>query len=460
MNQLDVFSGVPVSLEEMLICREKRVALQQKMICDTECFSLISFTLNIPGDIKQSAALNAVFEEGAAQLRTIFGGYILDERINRANTGSELFLALKLDSYIAKERTLCVENTHFLGRLFDIDVLDYECKAVSRDKLSQPHRRCLLCGEDAKTCSRNHSHAVKLLREHITNMVNAFFREKFADRFMIYAVRALLYEVSITPKPGLVDRSNSGAHSDMDFFTFLDSSTALMPWLQKTFQLGWDYAQQDTHMLFTALRYVGLQAEKEMYAATNGVNTHKGAIFSFAILGGALGKAYASSWNPPAMKNVLLTASEIANCSLHDFDTHSETHGVRCFLTHGIDGIRGEASRGFPAAVQVGLPALRTAIERGLSINDAAVHTLLSLIGCVQDTNMIHRGGIAAACACMSEAKKMASSYYSSMQMSDTLKKLDEKYIAENLSPGGCADILSITLMLWFLLENGFLTDE
>ncbi len=46
------------------------------------------------------------------------------------------------------------------------------------------------------------------------------------------ALKALLYEVSLSPKPGLVDRFDNGAHDDMSFMTFIDSMIALSPFFR------------------------------------------------------------------------------------------------------------------------------------------------------------------------------------------------------------------------------------
>ena len=108
-----------------------------------------------------------------------------------------------------------------------MDVLDQEGKSVSRTSMSFPQRRCLVCGKDAKLCARSRAHSVEELQSRIAMLIDAYFRDKEADRFASCACRALLYEASVTPKPGLVDRCNSGSHTDMDFFTFSDSVSAL-----------------------------------------------------------------------------------------------------------------------------------------------------------------------------------------------------------------------------------------
>src|SRR4051812_47765287 len=98
------------------------------------------------------------------------------------------------------------------------------------------------------------------------------------------ALLSLLYEVSASPKPGLVDRYNQGAHKDMDFFTFMASSAALSNYFNDCVAEGVKYSGQNPQELFFSLRSLGVDAEKSMFEATDNVNTHKGLIFSLGII--------------------------------------------------------------------------------------------------------------------------------------------------------------------------------
>lgn len=103
------------------------------------------------------------------------------------------------------------------------------------------------------------------------------------------ALKALLYEVSLSPKPGLVDRFDNGAHDDMSFMTFIDSMIALSPFFQAYIETGFAYAKEEPLLLFNRLRQLGQKAEETMFCATQGINTHKGLNFSMALLLGATG---------------------------------------------------------------------------------------------------------------------------------------------------------------------------
>jgi len=135
----------------------------------------------------------------------------------------------------------------------------------------------------------------------------------------------------------------------------------------------------------------------------------------------------------------------------------SKTAGETCHAVYGILGARGEAAAGFPSASQIGLPSLRKWLNQGFSLNDASALTILTLLTIVDDTNMIHRGGRKLALKCKKEAKALLSTL-SKDNFREALTTLDAFYIKNNLSPGGCADLLAISLMLYFLEKSGMVS--
>lgn len=360
-------------------------------------------------------------------------------------------LLLDLEPSQVKAVTTALEETHPLGRLWDMDVLDREGKSLSRIALGYPARRCLVCGAAAKECGRSRKHSYEELFGCAVTIMHDYFRDRRAQEVGCCAVKAVLSEVSVTPKPGLVDRKDSGSHSDMDFFTFMDSAAALSPWFPRFFRAGWD----NETGLFSALRKMGQQAEREMFAATGGVNTHKGLIFSMAILCGALGRAMAEHFpQTPEREAVLDIVRDLGKESLGDFDRkEAETAGLRCHRHHGILGIRGEAAEGFPAVFGIGLPTLEHWLEQGSALNDAAAATLIALIAGVVDTNMIHRGGQDEALLRRKEASELLRRL-TPENITAELEELNREYIRRHLSPGGCADLLALTLFIHFIEQN------
>ena len=445
-----VFTGPIVTLEQVLHSRTRRAERQQALLQEgAPC--LVSFTLNVPGNIKQFPLARAAFQEGLGLLRRAFGKSVLKEETIDEPTGSEALLTVDADPAEIKKKTVAMEDDHPLGRLFDMDVLDSGGRSLSRTELGAPQRTCLLCGSSAKVCGRSRAHPLPELRQAIALRLEDYFKNKYADTCMTAAWRAMLAEVSATPKPGLVDRNNSGAHRDMDFFTFVDSAAALAPHFRKMYLAGWDHAWDEPAALFARLRALGQQAEADMFAATHGVNTHKGLIFSMGLLSGALGARQRRG--PAALDSVLSLCAYMGRCALDDFATAPDTNGKRCYQIYRLPGIRGEAAAGFPSAATVGLPALRRRTEAGHSLNDASLYALLALLAQVSDTNMIRRGGLAAAEACRQQAQTLLDRITPD-SLHQELFSLDKTYIRQDLSPGGCADLLALNLMVFFLFPS------
>ena len=446
-----------VTLTEMLDARERRAFQQQKLL-EKYGSPMICFTMNIAGPVKNSPRITRGFE---------LGKRLLEERMAarkikpvhmeelREVTGNEAFYILGGDPLAIKEITSEVEDDSELGRLFDMDVLKPDGQKVERTELGLPPRRCLICGGPAKECARSRSHSVAQLQSRTSQILDKAIEEADTETAARLAVRALLYEVCTTPKPGLVDRVNNGSHKDMDIFTFADSACALYPYFKECTRIGRQTADLAASETFLRLRPAGRKAEADMFSATKGINTHKGAIFSVGILCAALGRLPEKSWKmPEAVLNECaamtqgLTASDFAGLTKEK----AVTVGQKLYLQYGITGIRGQAEAGLPAVRNAGLPVLKNGLARGLSLNDAGCAALLALMASATDTNLIARSDIAAQQKTVERIKELlAENSYPDRQ---TLERLDREFIEKNLSPGGSADLLAICYFLYFL-ESG-----
>lgn len=272
------------------------------------------------------------------------------------------------------------------------------------------------------------------------------------------AQKALFYEVTLSPKPGLVDRFTNGAHQDMDFYLFIDSILALAPYFPQYLDAGFthDGAKGD---LFSKLRKIGQQAETAMFTATKGVNTHKGANFSFAILLGATGLYLQKSQLPftaTDSENILTLSREITQDLLKkDFKYVAQkknlTHGEKLYLAQGTTGIRGQAAAGYPALANILLPYLRQ--NRHLPREELLLRALVFLMSTLTDSNILHRGGKMALTTIQSEMKQIHAANLSAKDLSNTLIQYDKTLISRNLSPGGAADLLS--LGIYFAILEG-----
>ena len=269
------------------------------------------------------------------------------------------------------------------------------------------------------------------------------------------AVRALLYEVCVTPKPWLVDRALNGSHRDMDVYSFMASASALWPYFADCVRTGQATAENPAPETFSALRFCGMLAECGMKRASGGVNTHKGAIFSMGLLCGALGRLPRDRWQSPEVIMREIAAMTAGSVSRELDGVTQETActaGQRIYAAYGVAGVRGEAEAGFPSVIQSGLPLLEICLKQGLSNDEAGAAALLRLIADTQDTNLISRGGYELQKNTASRIREILD--HQSLQDRETLQALDREFVSANLSPGGSADLLALCWMLHFMKEE------
>jgi len=438
-----------VTLTQILDAREKRVGEQRKMLSEHNA-PLISFTMNIAGPLKTSPLIERAFNEGLRLIGiAVDNKLLLDKKITYENTGCEALFCVSANASDLKIKATKIEEANNLGRLFDIDIIDINGKKLEREYT----RTCIICGAPGRKCAAGRLHPVNELQAKTTDIISDYFRKSDADKIGRLAVESLIDEVETTPKPGLVDNRNNGSHTDMNKNTFLASANALFPYFRNCVDLGQHYTDKDSCKLFHALREEGIKAEKIMYEATNGINTHKGAIYSFGILCGAIGYLWKADSPIADINDILTLCSHISSTSVDsDFlKVKGCTAGEKAYLRYGLTGIRGEAASGFSSVKRIGLPSFNNALKQGLSYNDAGVYTLLHLISEVEDTNLYHRGGPSGA----KLAKKLAKASAESRNIINKAAETDDLFISKNLSPGGCADLLAITYFI-YKLQNLF----
>lgn len=435
-------------LTEILAAREARVARQQELLRVFRC-PVVCFTMNIAGPVKTSPLIRRAFVSGLAELESALAPYTVHSReVIHEITGDEACFSVAADAKELKAICTAIEERTPMGRLFDMDVLDDRGNKLERFR----ERSCLVCGAPGRSCAARRTHSVQALQEATRERITGYFDAADESRISDAAVDALLQEVRTTPKPGLVDLRNNGSHRDMDPALFAASARALRPYFARCAAIGQESAGRFPAQVFPLLRQAGLEAERTMYAATGGVNTHKGAIYTLGILCAAVARLWHLGETHSDAETVLSLCAAIAgDAAREDLSSMAaDTAGLRLYRELGITGIRGEMARGLPAVRDIALPALRRARAQGFSANDAGVITLLQLIAGVQDTNLYHRGGKDGAAFAAEGAKALLSSGADSLI--HQVEELDDAFIARNLSPGGCADLLAATFFLDGLL--------
>ena len=275
-----------------------------------------------------------------------------------------------------------------------------------------------------------------------------------------YLTQAILLEVSTHPKPGLVTRLSNGAHKDMSIFTFMMSSAVLSKAFNDLQDIG--QAHRGTLAeLFCKLRSYGVGAEAELLRVTKGVNTQRGILFAGGIVSAVSGYAMNMGLSRDALLPMIkeMAAGLVAR-ELKNLDHAAMTAGEKLYYKYGITGIRGEVENGFPSVVNYGLPALEDAFDKGATINDALVHALISLMTVVEDSNVIWRTDYDTLLEVQRIAKNilsLGSVFTEKGRMA--IAETERYFLQRRISPGGSADLLSITITLYLLEHKEFPND-
>ena len=400
-----------ITLEQMLLARDRRASRQAALLARYGC-PVISFTMNIAGPVKDSPLIRYAFRSGLRQLEALPCAQLCREVIFEP-TGPEALLVYETqDARLLKAFCIRLESEGEAGRLFDLDVLDANGEKLSRET----GRTCLVCGGPVSVCSRSRAHGLEAITARTRAILEAFAAETLGEM----AENALLAEVHFTPKPGLVDEANNGAHRDMDVPLFERSAHALRPCFEEFVRLGIQGASP------AALQQAGVRAEQAMFAATGGVNTHKGAIYSGALLLHAAGRLLSGEEEGDLYELAAQTAAAIP--------APTGTHGAAVRAQCG--GICTEAVSGYPTAQAV----LRQLRQSG------PLDALLLSMSRLDDSTLWHRGGAEGAQLVRSRAADILAAPASEREA--RTRRLDAELIERNLSPGGSADLLAMAFFL------------
>ncbi|MEY2606785.1 MAG: triphosphoribosyl-dephospho-CoA synthase [Verrucomicrobiota bacterium] len=294
-------------------------------------------------------------------------------------------------------------------------------------------------------CARGFSSAVSTRIDH-PSWRKISDRSRLATYLASLAVRALIEEAELTPKPALVDRRGPGAHTDLSLMLMKRSAHCLAP----SFELMAlaSFRQIPSQTLRENLGAIGRWAEQSMLLTTGGANTHRGAIWSL----GLLVSAAAMGANSPDA--VAYTARQLA--CLPDWSApKQQSNGSRVIQRYKVSGARGEAEAGFPHVITIGLPILHRSRQEGSSETQARLDALLAIMASLHDTCLLHRGAFAALNMAQTGAAAIfAAGGTATVQGWDLLQRLDRDLLALNASPGGSADLLAATLFLDFMANS------
>lgn len=264
------------------------------------------------------------------------------------------------------------------------------------------------------------------------------------------SIASLHAELVLSPKPGLVCPDDRGSHDDMDATTMMRSIVSLRHGFKAIVGAAADGAS------FERLQTLGIDAERAMLAATDGVNTHRGAIFNLGLLAAAVARC-ASDGRAVTAAHVRDTMRVGWGSGIESTDASSAeraSHGAAVEVRYGAGGARREAADGFPTVFEFLWPALCDARHRGLDARRARIHVLMKSIATTIDTNLLYRGGVEG----LAFAQRAARTFLerggvAAADWEPALRTIGRAFVARRLSPGGSADLLGATLLVDRLVE-------
>ncbi len=270
----------------------------------------------------------------------------------------------------------------------------------------------------------------------------------------------MLLELFTHPKPGLVSHRDTGSHADMDAATFGASAAAIRPFMSALAAAGARSAPMDE------LRRIGIAAEAAMMRATGGINTHRGAIFGLGLLCAAAGlhskaghakaghakAGHANEAHADGRRATTLgeTVRAIWGPGLASHPVMAHSHGAAARRRFGGGGAREEAASGFATVYRIGLPALQAGLRLAGGAHEAArVHCLFALLARARDTALLHRGGAEGLAFAQATARRFLDrGGVGRPGWREDALRLHRQFVARRLSPGGCADLLAMTLFV------------
>lgn len=447
----------------MLQAREQRA--EKRNYFAKQGLASLSLSLNIPGYPKSNDITKYAFSVILNDLDVFLKSnriFVLENTSeNFTDEAGQLYLvALKNDNtelaYL-KEFTEDFETSHPLGRISDVDIFDENGKPIS----SRKKKKCVICNNKAAVdCMRDKTHEYSQLRSFIFNMIDDFRNEKrishLANKLSEFATKGLLYEISLSPKPGLVSFQNSGSHKDMNFYTFLNSISAISPFWYKFAKAGF-YFDSDLSKALPLIRQIGLKTENAMFAASQNVNTQKGLVFLLGL--SIFTVAYLHKRNNDFkevdfIKTLQEICKDLVEKELLNNQSKTNTHGEKTFAKYGLQGagVRFEAQNGFPLVFKIALPYLENNLKDLSFLNrdkadDVLRNTLLKIMSQLNDSNVLYRKGAEKATR-LKELSKLA------FENKDNYNSLNDFCLKENLSPGGSADMLALSLFFFFVKQE------
>ena len=378
----------------------------------TNNYQVITLKANIPGINKNT--------NEAYLLINYFNQILLKKGYQKSNTlnGADgpMYIYLTDKDKDVKDEMVKIEEENVLGRFVDIDVFN---GSISKNRGFL--RKCYLCDKPAFVCSRNKEHTM----EEITLYIQKNIEKELVKIVKLMCDEAILEELNLHPKFGLVTPYTNGSHSDMNYELMVNAKNAILDSFVEMFLVG--YKNNDIKKIFALSRQIGLDAEKKMFKATNNINAYKGLIFDLGLIVSALG--YKLSHLNQCI-DIFEIIKQMTKGITNELKCGNETFGKYAYQTYNIGGARLEAENGFPH------------VQKLIKDNLDNTASLIYLISNIDDTVLLKR------CGTYQKYLDIKIKFKELVISDSSINDLNKYCINNNLSFGGAADLLIVTIFL------------
>ena len=408
----------------ILLGREKRSKLIEEYLYSNE--TCVSIKANMPGAEKNNY-LSYLLINAFSFIIKSFPASTYDYRQNDDGP----FVLILLNGYnpvLIKKQMVSIEDHHELGRFIDLDVYDKEGTITFREQ----KRKCIICDNQASVCIRNHNHSNNEIMGIIEKKVKAFYEKNISQILN----QSIMEELNLDPKFGLVTPYTSGSHPDMNYELMIKAKEAIIPYLMEMFYETFKNMKEND--LVINLQNIGKSAETAMFKATKGINAYKGLIFNLGLMISSIGYKLSRY----EKRTIFEISQSFAKQLFLNYDYSSKSYGDKAFLEHSIKGVRGEALSGFST--------VKKALNKLVDLSSySKIKTLIYLIINSEDTSMYQRAG---SFERYLSVKKMFAEL--DLNNAKDIKRINDYCIANNLSFGGSADLLVLTIFIKIFNEK------
>ncbi len=397
--------------------------------------SLLMISANVPGSEKFRPGLSRLLRGAVDSLHDTIGLKVLfagRDLLGPFHIGSSKRLPVD-----AKRAAVLLEAENPSARLLDVDVYRPDGFQVDRAGLQLPARCCLLCDEPARECILLQRHSNTELLDRVDMLLQPFIglpRHISPELLAANLRMGVLRELDLTPKPGLVDRQDSGSHADLSYPAMRASAELLPLYFDEI--LSCHQRQRPLQDFVQA----GVDAEKRMIREIQS-NAHKGFIF---LSGLVLMAVCACDGQTELLRRKI---SEIAVAFFADFGS-PVSHGASIRSCYGLGGILAEAEDGLPSVFEHGWPKYREALEAGWDAEYASFYLMALLMQRVEDTTAIRRCGLEGLARLRRDGARLQGLLERQQAPEPMLAALNQEYRKSGLTMGGVADCMALTFAL------------